>query len=34
VVDNIKNNTDYRGVDEWLRNYAIDAAIKEGWLDE
>jgi DNA repair exonuclease SbcCD ATPase subunit len=34
VVEAIKNKTGYRGIDEWLRNYAIDAAIKEGWLDE
>jgi len=34
VVEAIKNNTGYRGIDEWLRNYAIDAIIKEGWLEE
>jgi hypothetical protein len=26
--------SDYREVDEWLRNCAIDAAIKEGWFNE
>jgi hypothetical protein len=34
IAEIIKKNAGYREVDEWLRNCAIDAAIKEGWFNE